>query len=256
METTLYSTINAFSRDSRHNTIVDDNFGRASIDFPVPMPTECPCCKIAMAHDLIPIIAVNNLSPSDIKDKDHAFRVGSECIVTSIYRCTSCNSLFTLWSKHKFKHDEDNKFRWSCDIQNQYPFNTHVTIFSDEIKQLSPEFVDCYNQSELAESQSLNKLCGMGYRRALEFLVDSYVRKIKPTEDINPDLKLGMKINNYIDDERIKTLAQKSAWLGNDATHIVNKHPNRDIVADMKKFIKAMTTMIDAQFAFEDANNM
>ena len=33
-------------------------------------------------------------------------------------------------------------------------------------------------------------------------------------------------------------------------------YPTRDIVADMKKFIKAMTTMIDAQFAFEDADNI
>lgn len=80
--------------------------------------------------------------------------------------------------------------------------------------------------------------------------------QIKPTEYIDANLLLGTKINNYIDDTRIKTLAQKSAWLGNDATHIVNKHPQRNIVADMKKFIKAMTTMIDAQFAFEDADNI
>lgn len=64
-----------------------------------------------------------------------------------------------------------------------------------------------------------------------------------------------MKIENYIDNSKIQTLAQKSAWLGNDVTHIVNKHPNRN-VADIKRFIRAMTTMIDAEFAFEDASTV
>lgn len=259
----IYPTMDALSYarlrsvNSGHDFMGYKNFGYQATYIPVPMPTECPCCKKTMASDLTPIIAVNNLLPSDaIEDEDDDFRAGSECIVISIYRCTSCNSLFTIWSKHKAEYNENYELGWSCDIQNQYPFDTHVTVFSDDINCLSSEFVSIYNQAELAESQSLSELCGMGYRRALEFLVDSYIRKIKPTESIDANLKLGAKINNYIDNQRIKTLAQKSAWLGNDATHIVNKHPNRNIIADMKKFIKAMTTMIDAEFASEDAENI
>lgn len=254
MEKMMYSTMNALSYERL--CFVNSGYGYPATDIPVPMPTECPCCKKTMASDLTPIIAVNNLLPSDAIDEYDEFRAGSECTVASIYRCTSCNSLFTLWSKHKAEYNENHKLGWSCDIQNQYPFDTHVTAFSDEINGLSPKFVSIYNQSELAESQALDELCGMGYRRALEFLVDSYIRKIKPNKSIDANLKLGTKISNYIDDPRIKTLAQKSAWLGNDATHIVNKHPNRKIVADMKKFIKAMTTMIDAQLAYEDADNI
>lgn len=232
------------------------NFGYQATDIPVLMPTECPCCKKTMASDLIPIIAVNNLLPSDeMEINEEDFRVGDECTVVSIYRCTSCNSLFTIWSKHKAEYNENHELGWSCDIQNQYPFDIHVTAFSDEINGLSSEFVSIYNQSELAEAQTLNELCGMGYRRALEFLVDAYIRKIKPNESIAPNLELSKKINNYIDIPKIKTLAEKSVWLGNDATHIVNKHPDRD-VTDMKKFIRAITTMIDAEFAFDDANTI
>ena len=263
MEKINYPTMDALSYarlrsvNSGYDLIGYKNFGYQNTDIPVPMPTECPCCKKTMASDLTPIIAVNNLLPSDsVEDNDEDFRAGSECIVVSVYRCTSCNSLFTLWSKHKAEYDENHELRWSCDIQNAYPSNTRVTDFSDEINGLSPEFVNIYNQAELAESQNLNGLCGMGYRRALEFLVDAYIRKIKPNETINPSLELGKKINNYIDDSKIKILAEKSAWLGNDATHIVNKHPDRDIVSDMKKFIKAITTMIDAEFAFDDANTI
>lgn len=263
MEKMIYPTMDALSYarlrsvNSGYGCRGYKNFGYKETYIPVPMPTECPCCKKTMASDLTPIIAVNNLLPSDsIEYNDEDFRAGNECAIVSVYRCTSCNSLFTLWSKHKAESSEDHESGWSCDVQNTYPFNIHVTEFSDEINVLSPEFVSIYNQTELAESQTLNDLCGMGYRRALEFLVDSYIRRIRPTESIDADMKLGAKINNYIDDQRIKTLAQKSAWLGNDATHIVNNHPNRDIVADMKKFIKAMTTMMDAQFAFEDADNI
>lgn len=95
----------------------------------------------------------------------------------------------------------------------------------------------------------------MGYRRALEFLVDAYIRKNRPTETIDANLPLSKKIRDYIDNEHIKTLAQKSAWLGNDATHIVNNHPDRS-VKDIKKFIKAITAIIDAEFACEDANTI
>lgn len=259
----IYPTMDAFSYarlravNSGYDLAGYKNFGYKETAIPVPMPTECPCCKKTMASDLTPIISVNNLLPSDaIGYGNNDFRSCGECTVVSIYRCTSCNSLFTLWSQHEEICNEHQETKWSCNVQNTYPFNVHVTEFSDEINGLSPEFVSIYNQTELAESQTLNDLCGMGYRRALEFLVDSYIRKIKPTEFVDASMNLGTKINNYIDDQKIKTLAQKSAWLGNDATHIVNRHPNRDIVADMKKFIKAMTTMIDAQFAFEDADNI
>ena len=262
MEKTIFPTMDALSyaRLCSVNSGLDfrgyKNFGYQHTDIPVPMPTECPCCHKTMASDLTPIIAVNNLLPSDaIKDDEEDFKARSECTVTSIYRCTSCNSLFTLWSRHKLETSEHRKTEWTCEIQNLYPFNTHVTVFSEEINELSPEFVSIYNQSELAEAQTLDELCGMGYRRALEFLVDAYIRKIHPDESIAPNLELSKKINDYIYNSKIKTLAEKSAWLGNDATHIVNKHPDRD-VTDMKKFIKAITTMIDAEFAFYDANTI
>ena len=151
--------------------------------------------------------------------------------------------------------NKQNEIEWSCETLNIFPFDTNISIFSKEITTLSKEFVTIYNQSELAEAQNLDKICGMGYRRALEFLIDAYIRKNKPTETIDFNLELSKKINNYIDSPKIKTLAKKSVWLGNDATHIINKHPNRTI-QDIKKFIKAITTMIDAEFAFEDADTL
>ena len=259
----VYPTMDALSYarlrsvNSGYNLQGYGNFGYQATDIPVPMPTECPCCNKTMASDLTPIIAVNNLLPSDfIKNSDEKkIKIGSECNTTSICRCTSCNSLFSIWSKHKAEMNENQEIEWSCEIQNMYPFDTHVTCFSDEVSELSSEFISIYNQSELAEAQNLDKICGMGYRRALEFLIDAYVRKIKPTETIAPNLGLGKKINDYIDNSKIKTLAAKSAWLGNDAAHIINKHPDRT-VADMKNFIMQICKWIDFELSVEDANTI
>lgn len=210
-------------------------------DIPVPLPSECPCCGRTMAHDLIPVMSINNIDFISDDDED-------TCEVVSVYRCTSCNHLFAIWSHHrKSIHDE-----YSCEILTQFPYNAKVTAFSEDIQNLSSEFVEIYNQAETAEHQGLNEICGMGYRRSVEFLVDAYIRHKNPDIDINIALPLAQKIHDYISDERIKTLAKKAAWLGNDATHIEKKHPDRD-VSDMKKFIKYMVTLIDADFAFEDA---
>ena len=62
-------------------------------------------------------------------------------------------------------------------------------------------------------------------------------------------------INNYIDDLRIKTLAEKSAWIGNDEAHYIRKQENRDIT-DMKAFIKAAVYFISMVLITKDAESI
>lgn len=194
-----------------------------------------------MANDLLPIMSLNNIDRTSSES-------GDACEVVSVYRCTSCNQLFAIWSHHeKLVQDE-----YSCDIIAQFPHNRRLTVFSENIHKLSQEFVKIYNQAEDAEHQGLDEICGMGYRRSVEYLVDAYGRHKNPGIDIDASLQLAKKIQDYVPEERIRELAKKTAWLGNDETHIEKKHPNRDI-SDMKKFIRAMVTLIDADFAYEDA---
>ena len=262
MEKIIYSTMDALSYarlcsvNSGYNLQGYGNFGYQSTDIPIPMPTECPCCNKTMVSDLTPIIAVNNLLPSDsIEDDDEEnFKVGSECNTVSIYRCTSCNSLFSIWSKHKVEMNENQEIEWSCEVQNMYPFDTNITCFSNEIIDLSSEFVSIYNQAEIAEAQNLDKICGMGYRRALEFLVDAYI-KHKESIDTIPERNLQQKIQNHIDNDAVRVLAEKATWLGNDAVHTENKHPDRTIT-DMKNFIMQICKWIDFELSVEDANTI
>ena len=53
-----------------------------------------------------------------MEDDERNFKVGSECNTTSIYRCTSCNSLFSIWSKHRAEMNENQEIEWSCENQN------------------------------------------------------------------------------------------------------------------------------------------
>ena len=43
--------------------------------------------------------------------------------------------------------------------------------FSDEIKSISPSLIEIYNQAAVAEGYGLKQVAGMGFRKALEFLI-------------------------------------------------------------------------------------
>ena len=48
--------------------------------------------------------------------------------------------------------------------------------FSDVINSISPNFTVIYNQAFSAEQQNLTEICGVGYRKALEYLIKDYIR--------------------------------------------------------------------------------
>lgn len=215
----------------------------------VPFSQECPCCNKVMSNDIKPVVSVNNGNlPKEFDDFD-------ECDCVSIYRCTSCNHLYAVWSYHrKLSGNDDDELEYSCSVTNIFPFNRSTKNFEKEILELSPDFVKIYKQAELAENQGLLEICGMGYRKALEFLVDAYVRKLNPDTKINAGLALSKKIN-FIKDDRLKELARGAAWIGNDETHIECKHPDRNL-SDMKKFIEYIIHLIGAEYAYRDALSM
>ena len=215
------------------------------------LPTECPCCKKVLAADIKPIVAVNNLNINLFEPKS--------CKIMSIYRCTSCNELFVMSNEDNFvkskKECDETINIYNSEVKASFPINEKITIFEDDIKNLSNSFVEVYNQAEKAETYGLNEICGMGYRRSLEFLIDDYIEK-KLNVSINKDKPLSQKINdNFNDNPEIKTLAERATWLGNDATHIINKHPECDI-NDMKKFILAIVKYIEFKNAVADAETI
>ena len=128
--------------------------------------------------------------------------------------------------------------------------------FDPLICSLSPEFDTIYNQALAAETAGLDRIAGIGYRKALEFLVKDFCIHLHPeaTEEIKTKL-LARCIKDYVDDSRIRNLAEKAAWIGNDETHYVRKHQDRDIT-DMKRFIDAMVHFVLVVLISEDASTI
>jgi hypothetical protein len=109
--------------------------------------------------------------------------------------------------------------------------------FSKEITQVSPVFVEVYNQAMAAEAAGLDQMVGIGLRKALEFLIKDFAISEQPdqAEPIKA-MFLGNVIKQYIDDKRVQALAERAVWLGNDETHYVRKWETKDI-NDLKNLL-------------------
>ena len=120
--------------------------------------------------------------------------------------------------------------------------------FSPIITELSSAFVKIYNEAYAAEQMSLMEICGVGYRKALEFLVKDYAIVGKDEETVEKIKKsfLGPCIESYVTDARIKEVAKRAVWLGNDETHYVRKWENKD-VQDLKGLIRLTIRWVEQE---------
>ena len=103
--------------------------------------------------------------------------------------------------------------------------------FSEIIREISSSFCEIYNQAYAAQQMNLSQICGVGYRKAFEFLVKDYILSF-----IDEDKKDGIKQKNLskciqedISSPNIKAVAARATWIGNDETHYVRKWQDKDI---------------------------
>ena len=125
----------------------------------------------------------------------------------------------------------------------RFTFNGNVSqgtimsrSFSEVIEAVSSAFVEIYNQAHFAEEYQLLEICGVGYRKGLEFLIKDYAIKNNPdkAEEIRK-MKLSTCIERYVSDSNIKHVAKRAAWLGNDEAHYERKW-SKDL-RDLKRLI-------------------
>lgn len=137
---------------------------------------------------------------------------------------------------------------------NSYYFNGETTIgtlvekdFSNTILTISPSFGTIYNQAFSAEQYNLTEICGVGYRKALEFLIKDYLIINNPNDIQNIQRKpLGSCISDYIDNTKLKSVAKRAVWLGNDETHYIRKWETKDL-QDLKKLIELTLHWIEME---------
>ena len=83
------------------------------------------------------------------------------------------------------------------------------------------------------------EIAGIGYRKALEFLVKDYTIHENPSDKEQIESELLAQSIKRIDNSNIQILASRAVWIGNDETHYIRKHENLDI-EHMKRFIRSL----------------
>lgn len=100
--------------------------------------------------------------------------------------------------------------------------NFKEKIFADDIVKLSPNFVEIYNQAAKSESLNLFHIAGIGYRKAIEFLIKDYLISNNPEqESVFKNKFLGNCIKEDIDNANLKKVTERATWLGNVTKHII-----------------------------------
>ncbi|MES2592714.1 MAG: DUF4145 domain-containing protein [Bacteroidota bacterium] len=123
--------------------------------------------------------------------------------------------------------------------------------FHESVKEVSENFIEIYNQAYQAEQYDLKDICGVGYRKALEFLIKDFCKKynVEKEEEIKR-LQLAQVIEKFIEDNKIKQVAKRAVWLGNDETHYVRKWEAKDL-NDLKMTIDLTLTFIQSKYDYD-----
>jgi hypothetical protein len=171
------------------------------------------------------------------------------------YRCPSCGMIFLAL----FRGIEKSSVGWERDyswysFERSEPYRPSESSFPENIKSISPSFCSIYAQAKSAEEQGLSDICGVGYRKALEFLIKDYLINKKAELGLDKETVkktfLGNCIKNYIKDSKVQEIAELATWLGNDETHYYRKWENKDL-SDLKELIHLTMNTIDSNMIFE-----
>lgn len=210
--------------------------------FNLDIPVLCPHCGIAIDPTELSCEYIG------IDDRKEISRIFLHLL------CNHCLRAFNAEYSCSYRKGDTNQLKtFRTGI---FP-ELHTKVeHTEEIKELSPMFVQIYSEAHTAEESNLKEICGMGYRKALEFLIKDYAIKLNPDdEETIKTTPLAKCIENYIDNSRIKSLSKASAWLGNDETHYVRKHEDYDL-GSLKAFLKAAESFIDSEMQAIKANEL
>lgn len=179
-------------------------------------PNQCPMCRTFITPDYA----------GGYYEEENKFSI--------LYFCPSCKTTFIT----RYSGFEPIK---------SLPTN-FVEIFSEEIHTISPNFENIYNQSLHAEDLGLTDICGMGYRKSLEFLIKDYCMFINPNEsETIKSMNLSQCINKYLVAYKpLQDVSTIATWLGNDESHYIKKFSDKDI-NELKKYIIAATKYIELE---------
>lgn len=208
--------------------------GSEEIDGYINIPNfldTCPKCE--RAAELKPVYTFG-----------HSKKIGKNDTIQVVMQCprSTCRAFSIVTYR---SHYQD--FRGTNELTDYYPRSAKTRDFPQTIADISPEFIEIYKQSLLAEGSGLNKIAGVGYRKALEFLIKDYLVDEYPDRDEEIKKKaLGKCIDEDVTNSNIKLVAKRATWIGNDETHYTRVWIDKDL-NDLKMLIDLTVHWLDSE---------
>ena len=161
--------------------------------------------------------------------------------VQAVFQCPngSCNELFIA----TYLADRDG----GLELSDCNPKNLIAPELPDSMKEISKSFCEIYTEANKAEQLGLLQACGPAYRKSLEFLIKDYLISLQPQEASNIRKSfLGECISSFVTDHRIKQIATRAVWLGNDEVHYERRWVDKDL-NDLKALIRLTMHWIEQE---------
>lgn len=195
------------------------------------VPDICPFCKSVVHFQPINVFTTDD---TDIQVVFRCPKNGCGKYTVGLYKWTE-NIQWDTYSYAAYS---------LYDTIPETPLSLRRENFPDEVLDISPHFDVIYNQAYAAEQMRLGEITGVGYRKALEFLIKDFAGHKYPDQQSKIlSTPLASCIKLFIDDPRIKKVAERAVWLGNDETHYLRKWSDKDI-HDLKLLIQ-LTIFLD-----------
>ncbi len=195
-------------------------------------PGRCPVCL----HEIGPI------------DTDQHW-LFAERRLEIVFRCPrpECEHYFV--ARYSIAPPHQGRYSFSEAV----PLTVEPTDRTDLIRKISPDFAAVCRQAEESELRNLKLICGPGYRKALEFLIKDYVISLNPdkTDEIKK-MNLAKCIADFVENDKVRDVAQRAIWLGNDETHYLRKWDEKDM-KDLKTLIELTVHWIEMETLTEEA---
>lgn len=192
--------------------------------FEVSVENVCPVCNYAIDMEAEQGINYHDLHSVDQKQFN----------IISIHRCPHCNQGFVV--QHKMVAQEQDNGVYGVTIkyvetsQSTFPAKSSYKDIKEDIRKISPKFYDVYKQSLIAKNSGLNELYGMGFRKAIEYLVKDFAISENPNKRSSIEASsLHSCIENYFKNSDARTALLACKWLGNNETHYVNSNDSDDV---------------------------
>lgn len=196
-------------------------------------PDQCPVCH----SKVVPVYRIGNVG---------AYRYNDACF-EAVYSCpnSTCNEFFIAYFRQSGQP--------TLELIGTRPVEPVQVSFDESIRQISPAFCSIYEEAHKAEQFCLTEICGVGYRKSLEFLIKDYLITNNHTDSSTIEVSaLGKCIEQFLTDPRIKEVAKRAAWLGNDETHYQRRWLDKDL-NDLKMLIKLTLHWIGAEYLTQEA---